>query len=351
MDELLSKDLFAGNTVADAAQFVGYLFLTFLAAKLLQAVFKGVLSKWAARSKNKFDDILLAAFRQPIYWIALVTGLDASLNSLHLPAGLNEVVGNVTTVLVMMFLAWSISNLITGLRTVYVDPLVESTESRLDDQIIPIVEKTLKVATWSFALLIAFDNIGFDIVSLLTGLGIGGLALAMAAKDTLANVFGSVTIFADQPFQVDDVITIKGHTGTVVDLGLRTCRLRTFEGTLVTIPNSLMVGDCIENLSARAARKFNGTIGLVYSTTSDQLTAAMQALRDILAAHPKVREDYAVRFANFGDSALQLTVLYWVVPPGEYFDVVSEINVTIKQRFDAEGWEMAFPSMTLYKGD
>ena len=307
MRDLLEREMFAGNSVKDGLLFIGWLFATFVAAKLVQVTFKGVLARLARKSKNKLDDILLDAFKQPIYWIVMTWGLSASLGSLRLPSGLDGSIHKVSIVLLMMFIAWSLSNLISGVRATYIDPLAETTESRLDDQIIPIVEKTLKVATWSFALLIAFDNIGFDIVSLLTGLGIGGLALAMAAKDTLANVFGSVTIFADQPFQVDDVITVKGHTGTIIDLGLRTCRLRTFEGTLVTIPNSLMVGDCIENLSARTARRFLGNLGLTYATSGDQVEAAIQMVRGILAEHPKVREDFAVRFANFADSALEVS--------------------------------------------
>jgi MscS family membrane protein len=114
------------------------------------------------------------------------------------------------------------------------------------------MQRTLVFVIWTLAALMILSNLGYDIVSVLTGLGIGGLALAMAAQDTLANVFGSLTIFADKPFQVDDVVNIGGHTGTVTDVGLRTCRVRTFEDTLVTVPNKMLVGSTVENLSARS---------------------------------------------------------------------------------------------------
>lgn len=351
LKEYLSREIFAGNTLKELLLFFAALVATFAISRVIQAFFRGWLRRVAERTKNQLDDILLRTFEQPIYWIVLASGISVSLDLLILPEALQTLIGNVTTIVVVMFIAWSATNLISSLREVYVDPIVQRSASRLDDQIIPILEKSLKVTVWAFALLIAFDNIGFDVVSLLTGLGIGGLALAMAAKDTLANVFGSVTIFADRPFQVDDVITIKGHTGTVTELGLRTCRLRTFEGTQVTLPNSLMVGDVIENLSARTARKHSATLGLVYETTSEQLEAAIAAVKEILGAHPKVRPDFAVRFAAFGASSLDISMLYWVVPPGDFFDVVSEVNLAIKRRFDAEGWSFAFPSMTVYRGD
>ena len=222
-------------------------------------------------------------------------------------------------------------------------------EGRFDDQIVPIVEKTMKVLVWGFAILVAFDNIGFDIVSLLTGLGIGGLALAMAAKDTLSNVFGSVTVFADQPFHVDDVVTIKGHTGTITELGLRTCRMRTFENTMVTIPNALLVGGPIVNLSKRDARKQAFTLRLDYAIELPALEAAMQAIRDILEARSEIRDDYGVRFGAFGDSALEISISYWVVPPSVFFDVVHEVNLAIKGAFDSADVRLAYPSQTVYQ--
>jgi MscS family membrane protein len=342
-------ELAGGNDVGTLVIFFAALAATFAAARVTQTLFRGRLKTMAEDSKSKFDDIILTTFEKPIYWIVLAGGLSLTIAVLQLPEGLKNLVDHLITLVVVTFAAWSASNFITALRLTYIDPIIDRSESRLDDQIIPIIERSLKVAIWSFSALIAFDNIGFDIVSLLTGLGIGGLALAMAAKDTLANVFGSLTIFTDRPFQVDDVVTLQGHTGTVTDLGLRTCRLRTFDGTVVTVPNSLLVGNTVENVSARTARKHSATLGLVYTTTTEQLEAAIQALKNLLSTHESVRDDFAVRFTAFGDSALEVSLSYWVEPPGKFFDVVSELNLRIKRTFDENGWDMAFPSMTIYK--
>ena len=349
MMDWFAKDLVGGNTVGGALLFVGLVFATFVASKVVQALFRRFLKRWAERSTNQLDDVVILTFERPIYFIALVAGFSFALSTLKLPVKLHVFRGNVVTVIVMLFAAWALSNFISALRQTYLDKLVDDSDNKFDDQLVPIVEKTIKVSIWVFTFLIIFDNIGFDIWSLLTGLGIGGLALAMAAKDTLANVFGSITIFADRPFQLNDTVTMFGHSGTVSDIGLRTCRIRTYEDTIVTVPNSLLVGGVVENLSAREARKFAGTIGLVYETTTEQLEGAIQTMKDIIGGHEKIRDDWTVRFDNFGDSALEVGVKYWVVPAGDFFDVRNEINLAIKRAFDEAGYGMAFPSMTIYR--
>jgi MscS family membrane protein len=345
----LKTDIIAGNSPLNiAALFLG-LVVTLVLAKVIQSLLKGRLKRLSESTETQLDDVALVTLEKPLYWILLVAGIGISFRFLVLPEMGSTAVGNATTLFFIVFIAWSLTNLLTAMRSTYLDPLIDASESKLDDQIVPIVERSLKIVIWSMAILLIFSNMGYDIISLIAGLGIGGLALALAAQDMLSNIFGSVTIFADRPFQVDDVVTVAGHTGTMEDVGLRTCRMKTFDGTLVTVPNKALVGGPIENLSYRTARKFSGTIGLVYETTSDDLDRAMDTIKEILEANELVREDFSVRFSNFGDSALELSVLYWVVPPSEYFDVVSEVNRAIKRAFDKAGFDMAFPSMTIYK--
>jgi len=350
LKELGGIQLGANNTLTNLLLFVLAVFVTLLVSRVVQWLFTSRLRAMAEGSKTQLDDVLLSTLGKPIYWVVLMAGFYLSVNTLVLPQAVGAFLRNTSTIIITMFVAWAVSNLITALRQTYIDPLTDKSESKLDDQVVPILEKAIKVAVWAFAVLLAFSNMGYDILSLLTGLGIGGLAIAMAAQDTLANVFGSVTIFADRPFQVGDLVTLAGHTGTVLEVGLRTCRLETFDGTVVTVPNKALVGGPIENLSARVARKHNVLLGLVYETSSDELERCMAATRQVLAAHEKIREDFAVRFLNFGDSALEVQVLFWVVPPSDYFDVVPEVNQAIKRLWDAEGWDMAFPSTTIYQG-
>jgi MscS family membrane protein len=343
--------LIAQNGPTQIGLFVGGIFATFVLSKVVQLVFRNYLKSFAENSKTKLDDILLMALEKPIYYILIAAGFQAATYALRLPEVIHGFVGNIVTIVVIVFVAWTVTKLVSAVRVVYIDEWTEMSESKLDDQVVPIVENTLKASTWAFAVLMIFSNMGYDLMSVITGLGIGGLAMAMAAKDTLSNVFGSVTIFADQPFQVDDVVTMAGYTGTVRDVGLRTCRLETFDGTLVTVPNATMVGGVVENVSARSARKFAGTIGLVYETSGEDLESAIRSIKAILEAEEHIREGYAVRFVNFGDSALEISVVFWVAPPSEYFDTVHSVNMAIKKAFDENKWDMAFPSQTLYLAD
>ena len=339
----------ADNTPQTIVTFVGAVFLTFVLSKIAQTLLKGRIAKLVKKTESQLDDVLLETLGTPLYWVILIKGLEISTHFLVLPTGLYDFVDGIATVVLTMFAAWALSNLVGGLRTVYIDPITAATETKLDDQLVPLAEKAVKVGIWTLAILVAFANLGYDILSLLTGLGIGGLALAMAAQDTLANVFGSLTIFADRPFQVEDRVTVDGMTGVVEDVGLRTCRVRLDDGTLVTIPNSALTGNPVSNHTAAGGRRYDGCIGLVYETSSGEVERAIAGMKDVLAAHDKVRDDYFVDLLNFGDSALELQFWYWVVPASDYWAVVGEVNRSLLKLCEQEGWDMAFPSMTIYK--
>ncbi|MEE2786069.1 MAG: mechanosensitive ion channel family protein [Myxococcota bacterium] len=347
--DFLGYDLFFGNTVGDVVMFIFAIIIAFIAAKLAQIAITGKVKRWAETSETNLDDMLLDTFEKPIYWIVIAGGIGVSLGILEMPKGMEKLSSHVVTFVVLFFVAWSASNLVSSFRRLYLDPFAEKTESKLDDQIIPIVEKAAKIAIWIFAMLVAFDNIGFDVYSLLTGLGIGGLAFAMAAKETLANIFGSLTIFADRPFQVGDIISLKGYTGVVTDLGIRTIRLRTVGNTVVTVPNSLLVGDMVENVTANGGRRHMMTVGVTYDTTAEELEAIIQRIRVILTENENVGDDMVVGLGNFGASALEISVWFTVIPAEVYVGCVGAVNLEIKRSFDDNGWEMAFPTMTVYR--
>ncbi len=343
-------ELGAENTLGNLVGFGLTLFVGLAVAKLINVLFHGRFREWASRTSNDFDDELLAALERPLNLFLIGVAARASIEFLKLPEVLDRLAGNVLTVVLTVFIAWGITRVMDAIRVVFIDPRVEASETKLDDQLVPIADRTLKVVVWSLAILIAFSNLGYDILSLLTGLGIGGLAVALAAQATLSNLLGAVTIFADQPFQVGDLITLDGHTGVVTDVGLRASRIVTFRGYTVTIPNAAVVGESVVNRTIDKKWRHDMTIGLVYDTSHDQLQHAMQLLDDILTEHPHVQPGHAVRFLNFADSALEIAVAYFVTDEtvSTFLDTQSEVNLAIKQRFDAAGLSMAFPSMSVY---
>lgn len=346
---LSSSELAFGNTASNLVGFWISLFAGLIAAKLSQILFHGRLRVWAGRTASEIDDALLDALERPLNLFLTALGARVAVEFLVLPEVLDHLLDNVLTVILTVFIAWGLTRVMDAVRIVFIDPRVAASETKLDDQLVPIADKTLKVMVWSMAILIAFSNLGYDILSLLTGLGIGGLAVAMAAQATLSNLLGSVTIFADQPFQVDDLITVDGHTGVVTEVGLRAVRIRTFEGHTVAIPNASVVGHAVVNRTIGKRWRHQQTLGLTYGTTSEQLEDAMRILREILDAHPAVAPDHVVRFLAFGDSSLDLTLAWFTEPgAGAFLDTRSELNREIKRRFDEAGLEFAFPSVSVY---
>jgi MscS family membrane protein len=201
--------------------------------------------------------------------------------------------------------------------------------------------------------LAALDVIGVNVVTMVAGLGIGGVAIAFAAQKTIENVFGAATIAGDRPFNVGDYITAAGASGTVEEIGLRSTRIRTLDRTLVTIPNGLLAAGTIVNLTSRDRFLYNPKIAVRYETTADQLTFIIDEIRKALILHPRVFHDsHRARFAGFGPSSLDIEVMAWVVAADyhEYTAIAEDLNFAIARTVEHAGASFAFPSQTLYLG-
>lgn len=346
----LEAILETGNGLENLVLFLVALGFTFVIAKVVQLQFVGRFKRWAEISESDLDDELVAGLQQPVNFIIITIGLRITFHMLVLPEALANGIDKIATVALIGFIAWTLNRVIDAVMEALVNPWVEGTDTKLDDQIVPILEKTVKFGIYALALLMGISNLGYDIFSLLTGLGIGGLAVAMAAQHTLSNIIGSITIFADQPFQIDDLITVEGHTGVVTEVGLRTLKMKAFDGNIVNIPNATVVAEPVINRSPGEAWRHAHTVGLQYDTSGTDLRAAMAAIAKILHDHKRIRNDYAVRFMNFGDSSLEVTYAFWVETPSipVYLDTINETNLAIKDAFDENGWAMAFPTMSVH---
>jgi len=184
--------------------------------------------------------------------------------------------------------------------------------------------------------------------AVLAGLGIGGLALAMAAKDTVSNIFGGFTIFTDRPFSLNDRVKVAGFDGTITEIGIRSTRLRTLAGTEVTIPNSTFSGSAVENVSAEPSRKVVVNLGLTYDTTPEGMEQAMAILRSVAEADEDLEENVLISFNAFGDFALNILFIYYITKGADILSVQTRLNLEILRRFNAAELEFAFPTQTLY---
>jgi len=184
--------------------------------------------------------------------------------------------------------------------------------------------------------------------ALIAGLGIGGLALAMAAKDTVSNVSGGVTVFTDQPFRINDRIKVAGYDGTVLEIGVRSTKLQTLEGRMVTIPNAKFADAPVENVSREPSRKVVLNLGLTYDTQPEKMQQAMDLLKTICDENGNTEEIVTISFNGFGDFAMNIMFIYYISKGADIANTQTEINMNILRRFNNNGLEFAFPTQTLY---
>ena len=337
-------------------QYIGFclaLAATFIARVLLKHFLYGWLMKLSERTATEVDDRLLAAIRKPVLFVIIISGFYLALGILTLPTdpvNAPRFIQALFTSLLIVAAAWFLFSAVDVLD-LYFKRFTEKTESKLDDQLAPIIRRILRIIVVLMALVMIVQNLGYSVSSLLAGLGLGGLAFALAARDSLANMFGSLTIFTDRPFQVGDWVKAGGAEGTVEEVGFRSTRIRTFEKTLITIPNSKVANSAIENMNARSTRRVKITLGLTYDTTADQMEQALEAVREIVRSHPGVDQGYwLVYFTDFGASSLDIFVYYFSKSTvwAEYLEVRQDVNLKIMRKLAGMGLEFAFPSQTVY---
>jgi len=238
----------------------------------------------------------------------------------------------------------------------YLNRWAAKTATKLDDMLVPVIRKSLRITIAIIATLFIAETIlgAGQIKTILLSAGVGGIAIALAAKDTIANFFGSVTIFADRPFQIDELVKIDGHLGPVEQVGFRSTRIRTLQGHVVTVPNSVIANSIVENVGKRPFIRRTSNITITYDSGHTKAKRAVEIIKEVLSKVPEINSDPEksprVYFSDFNDSSLNIYISYWVKPPDYwvYHEVNERVNLEIMKRFEAEQIEFAFPSQTLY---
>lgn len=347
MKDFLAKE-FYHNTVGDWFISLLIILASVIFGKILYWFFGRIIKKLTSKTKTKIDDILVDMIEEPIVLAITIAGLWYGLNRLEFTEWWQEWMGKIYHILLAINITWFIARLVDAIIEEYVVPLTEKTESDLDDQIMPIVKKGLRSIIWILGIIVALNNAGYDVGALIAGLGIGGLALAMAAKDSVSNIFGGVMVFTDKPFKVGDRIKIGGYDGTITEIGIRTSRLKTLEGRIVTIPNAQFTGNMVENVSLEPSRKVISNLGLIYDTTPEQIELAMNLLKEISSKNENLEDNYLVSFNNFGDFSLGILYIYYIKKEADILQTQTDINLAILKSFNENGLEMAFPTQTIY---
>lgn len=319
--------------------------------RLIHVTFDRFARGVTSRSRTDLDDLLVEALSKPTRKFPIVVGLYFALNALHPPQIVLDGGQKLLALAISLLLMWLMLRLV-NVGTEVLHRWAQRTDSALDNQLVPLVSKAAKVTVGLLAVLLVLQNLGYSISGLIAGLGVGGLAVALAAQKTLSDVFGSVMLLVDRPFTVGDWIkSPDGQVeGVIEEIGFRSTKIRTFEKTLIYVPNSRLADFIIDNIDRRPIRRVWITVGVTYDTTRSQMQKAVSEIRSMLASHEGVDQDFfIVRFTDFGASSLDIMVYYFANTTAwdDYLAVREDVNLKIVGILEELGMEIAFPTQSV----
>lgn len=339
----------SGNTVTHYAISAFLLAMALLARRLITGLVFGGLRKLAAKTETTLDDKLFPALEGPASAFVVVVGIFAALKVLKLSAETDDYIGAGSRVAFSLVIFWGLWRTLSAV-------LEHSNEVAREKQLgvaafMPWIKKTLMTLFVVLGVLLIVQSLGYDVKAIMAGLGIGGLAFALAAQDTLANVFGAIVVAIDQPFRIGENVRIGANIGTVEDIGLRSTRIRLVDKSLMTIPNKTVAAETVTNLSRFTRRRFEQVLGLTYETKPAQMQAIIEEIRGLIVAEPEVDgASVMVFFRDFSASSLDLWIVYECADADfqKSMRVKQRINLAVMRAVAARGLAFAFPSQTVY---
>lgn len=353
---------FLGNTLENFCWFAGIILVGLIFQRLLSKLLTLFVFKFLQKySKGVGYDKLLVLLKKPMGIFILLVSIYFAFDRLTFPSewnlvsienfGLRLILYRSFQILLIGTITWILLRVIDffGLVLMYRASL---TESKSDDQLVPFLIESIKVIVVILSIFFTFGAVfKLNIASLIAGLGIGGLAIALAAKESLENLLGSFTIFLDKPFVIGDLIQVGNVIGNVEKIGFRSTRIRTIEKSYVTLPNKKLVDGELDNLSLRTQRRAMFNIGLAYETKPEQLKSIVSETQNYIDAHSHtLNGETRVRFHDLNSSAINIMIVYFVdtMEYDVYLNVREEINYKIMEIVAKNGSSFAYPTQTVY---
>jgi len=348
---------FLGNNLSQWLGLAGVLLVSFIVGKVISFALSRQAGRLDQADRLQVLGTLLRCIERPLTVLVLAGGLylAGQFMTLRKEAGIDlaQFWVQVCTTLAVLATGWFIYRLV-DIAELFLRRWTSKTDTVLDDQLVPMIRKTLRVFVVIVLLLFIAQNIfEWDIGALIAGLGVGGLAMALAARDMLANLFGSVTIFADRPFQMGDYVKVGETDGVIEEVGFRSTRLRTLAGQLVTMPNSTVANSAVINISRRPYIRRVLNVTVTYDTPPEKVQRGVEIIEEMLDRRKdRLHPEFPARvyFSDFNAASLNIIVYYWFVPPvwWDYNAFNHDFNMELLRRYNEEGIEFAFPTQTLY---
>lgn len=336
-----------GNSIQNWIISILIIVAAIVIVKLITLVSKKVLKPLTDRTKNQLDNIIFYSLEPPVKFAIILLGIWIAIHRLVYPDSFVKVVDNIYRILIVLDITWVFARLFSGLLQVYWGRRSNGQNNKM----LPIIKRTILVVVWIIGLVMALSNVGVNISALLGTLGIGGIAFALAAQDTVKNVFGAFTLLTDKPFNIGDTIRFDSIEGTVVDIGIRSTRIMNYDKRIITIPNYKITDSSIINISSEPMRRVVLNLGLTYDTTAEKMKEALEILKALPQKVENVSSspsNVVAVFTEYSDSALGIMYIYYIEKQGDILGVTSNMNMEILDSFNKAGLEFAFPTRTIY---
>ena len=325
-----------------------YFFLAIIIGMIVYRIFERYLTNWAKKTKTTLDDEILANIKLPIYLAVIVIGLYYSLTPLSILDPFLFQIKLIFSIIEILLVSFAVTRVINVLIAWYGE---RSRERKKDvsDHILFLFKRMLHITVYIFAFLFILWAFGINLSGALVGLGVGGIAIAFALQNVLSDLFSAFTIYFDRPFEIGDFVIIGSDMGTIKKIGMITTRIQTLQGEELVVSNQELVTTRIRNFKQMRNRRIVFGFGVIYGTPSSKLKKIPDIIKKIID-DIKIADVDRVHFKEFGNFSLNFEVVYYIRSKdyNKYMDTQQEINLKIKEAFEKEGIEMAFPTQTIF---
>lgn len=345
--ELLSDTLFE-NTLRTWLSALGVAALVYLALRVVASVVVSRLASLARTTETRWDDLVTAALGRTKGSLLLIVSVYAGSLFLTLPGMVTAFLEHLTVIALLVQVGiWVSGGIHQWVDTTREERAEEDAAAVMTMNVIGIAAR---ITLWSMVLLLALDNLGVDVTALVAGLGVGGIAVALAAQNILGDLFASLSIVLDRPFVLGDFLIVDDKLGSVEEIGLKTTRIRSLSGEQLVFSNTDLLNSRIRNYGRMYERRVVFEIGVTYETPRDSLRAVPGMIRSAIEEHGELVRFDRAHFKEYGDFSLVFEVVYYVLGPdyNQYMDIQQDLNFRIHEMFEADGIEFAYPTQTLF---
>lgn len=341
---MIETDLYSGITAASI------LVVSLLIGKWAAVYFFKLLNRLTRKTNASMLSDAAAAFEKPIRVLVIIVGVYLALKTIGYEPGVHPWVNSAFRSIYVLLLMWGLIRF-TGVSSHWMERIGERFNFEVDRILLPFLSKIIRLIVICLGFTVIVQEWGYEVTGFIAGLGLGGLAFALAAKDALSNIFGGIVIITEKPFSLDDWIDTPSVEGTVENISFRSTRIRTFAQALVTVPNSTLANEPITNWSRMGKRRITFHLGLTYSTTREQMETCLNEIREMLLHHPDIHQETVfVHLDKFGPSSLDVFFYFFTATTqwGEWLRVKEDCLLKILEILEKEGVSIALPSTSVY---